>query len=234
MPREVDHYKVLGVPRDADMDAVKLAYRKAALDCHPDNYSGDPDEAEQKLRELIVAYKCIARELDPSSWSTAAPVGRTFTPQDFAREGSAAVWQPTLDSDRKDRGVGTPSIRLSREHGEATRNETRIFVSFWVLAIVLGILVGGAAACYRAYTLGSDSLTFTDIVVSVLVGELIYAGLAVGTFILIVLTRKVVRLTLRLAQMGWRFLPGRAPGRELPRSSSGRELPADSSPEETP
>ena len=97
MPREVDHYKVLGVPRDADMDAVKLAYRKAALDYHPDNYDGDPEEAEKKLRELIVAYKSVARELNPSSWSTAAPVGRTFTPQDFAREGSAAVWQPTLE-----------------------------------------------------------------------------------------------------------------------------------------
>ena len=232
MPREVDHYKVLGVPRDADMDAVKLAYRKAALDYHPDNYDGDPEEAETKLRELIVAYKSVARELNPSSWSTAAPVGRTFTPQDFAREGSAAVWQPTLEARKTAPGTGTPAFRLSRDHGEATRNETRIFVTWWIAAIILGILVGGAAATYRAWTLGPERLTLGDIALSVLVGELIYAGLAVATFVLIVLTRQVVHLTLRLAQMGWRFLPGRTADRELPRSSSGRELPGESNPEE--
>ena len=31
-----DYYKVLGVPRDADAAAIKKAYRKAALQLHPD------------------------------------------------------------------------------------------------------------------------------------------------------------------------------------------------------
>ena len=36
-----DFYEVLGVPRDADADAVKSAYRKAAMKSHPDRNPGD-------------------------------------------------------------------------------------------------------------------------------------------------------------------------------------------------
>ena len=36
-----DYYEVLGVPRDADEEAVKRAYRKAALQWHPDRNPGN-------------------------------------------------------------------------------------------------------------------------------------------------------------------------------------------------
>jgi len=32
----MDLYKVLGVPRNASQDEVKKAFRKLALECHPD------------------------------------------------------------------------------------------------------------------------------------------------------------------------------------------------------
>ena len=36
-----DFYETLGVPRDADSDTIKKAYRKAAMKYHPDR---NPDE----------------------------------------------------------------------------------------------------------------------------------------------------------------------------------------------
>jgi len=228
MSREVDHYKVLGVSREADIEEVKFAYRSAALNLHPDNYKGDPAEAERKLRALIQAYKAVARELEPSAWSTASSEGRTFTPQDFAREGYAAFWQPTLEARKSSaRPSATPALSLSQAGSHSTRDETRMFVAFWVAAILLGIVVGGAAACYRAWSLGPEHIGFGDITLSVLIGELIYVALAGAAYALIVLTRRVVRFTLHLAHQGWRFLPGRTKDRELPKSSSGGELPAD-------
>lgn len=53
-----DYYEVLGVPRDADGNALKSAYRKRAMQYHPDRNPGD-EVAEQKFKALGEAYDCL-------------------------------------------------------------------------------------------------------------------------------------------------------------------------------
>ncbi len=53
-----DCYELLGVARDATADDVKKAYRKKAMDHHPDRNPGD-QEAEAKFRELSEAYDIL-------------------------------------------------------------------------------------------------------------------------------------------------------------------------------
>lgn len=53
-----DYYEVLGVPRDADADAIKKAYRKLALKYHPDRNDGSK-EAEEKFKEATEAYEVL-------------------------------------------------------------------------------------------------------------------------------------------------------------------------------
>lgn len=45
-----DHYSILGVSRDADQSALKKAYRRLALEYHPDK-QGEKSEAEKKEAE---------------------------------------------------------------------------------------------------------------------------------------------------------------------------------------
>jgi curved DNA-binding protein len=53
-----DYYAVLGVPRDADPDAIRRAYRKLARKYHPDlNSDGD---AEERFKELGEAYEVLS------------------------------------------------------------------------------------------------------------------------------------------------------------------------------
>jgi curved DNA-binding protein len=53
-----DYYEVLGVPRDADQDAIRRAYRKLAREYHPD-LNSDSD-AEERFKELGEAYDVIS------------------------------------------------------------------------------------------------------------------------------------------------------------------------------
>jgi molecular chaperone DnaJ len=54
-----DYYEVLGVARDADDAALKKAYRKLALQYHPDRNPDDP-AAEEQFKELSEAYTVLS------------------------------------------------------------------------------------------------------------------------------------------------------------------------------
>ncbi len=53
-----DYYEILGVDRDADADQVKKAYRRLAVQHHPDKNPGDKS-AEEKFKEATEAYEIL-------------------------------------------------------------------------------------------------------------------------------------------------------------------------------
>lgn len=56
---EKDFYKVLGVSKDADADAIKKAYRKLARENHPDSKPGDM-AAEDRFKSISEAYSVLS------------------------------------------------------------------------------------------------------------------------------------------------------------------------------
>ena len=60
-----DYYQLLNVPRDASEDEIKRAYRKAAMEYHPDRNPA-PD-AEAKFKEIAEAYEVLS---DPEQRAT--------------------------------------------------------------------------------------------------------------------------------------------------------------------
>ncbi|ABM44537.1 chaperone dnaJ [Bartonella bacilliformis str. Heidi Mejia] len=55
---KVDYYAVLGVTRECDDKKLKSAFRKLAMQYHPDRNPGDK-EAEQKFKEIGEAYEVL-------------------------------------------------------------------------------------------------------------------------------------------------------------------------------
>lgn len=56
-----DLYEILGVPRTATADDLKKAYRKLAMQHHPDKNPGDK-KAEEKFKEISHAYDVLSDE----------------------------------------------------------------------------------------------------------------------------------------------------------------------------
>lgn len=60
MNQKRDYYEVLGVGRNATEQEIKSAYRKLALQYHPDRNPNNKEFAEEKFKEITEAYSMLA------------------------------------------------------------------------------------------------------------------------------------------------------------------------------
>ena len=61
MANKRDYYEVLGVSKSADAKEIKKAYRKIAMQYHPDR-NPDDKAAEEKFKEAAEAYEILSDE----------------------------------------------------------------------------------------------------------------------------------------------------------------------------
>lgn len=83
-----DYYEILGVARGASEDDIKKAYRKVAMQHHPDRNPGDKD-AEAKFKEATEAYEVLRdpqkrARYDQFGHAATAGAGGAGTGADFA------------------------------------------------------------------------------------------------------------------------------------------------------
>jgi curved DNA-binding protein len=70
-----DYYKILGVSRGASASEIKGAYRKLAMQHHPDRNPGDK-QAEERFKEMNEAYQVLS---DPQKRSRYDQLGASYS-----------------------------------------------------------------------------------------------------------------------------------------------------------
>lgn len=75
-----DLYGILGIKKDADNAAIKSAYRKLAIQWHPDKHKGDKT-AEDKFKKINAAYEILSDKSKRQQYDTfgaQGPAGQGF------------------------------------------------------------------------------------------------------------------------------------------------------------
>jgi len=120
-----DYYQILGVPRNASQEQIKKAYRKLAMQYHPDRNPGKEPWANDKFKEMNEAFGVLGdpqkrRQYD--QFGTAGNIGDIF---------GSPFTRTTFEDLMKDfRGSGLGFDFLDNIFGDALRGRGFSFRTF--------------------------------------------------------------------------------------------------------
>ncbi len=80
MASKTDYYDILGVSKSATAEEIKKAYRKQALEWHPDRHKDNKEAAEKRFKEINEAYQVLSNPQKKSSYDQ---YGSANGPQGF-------------------------------------------------------------------------------------------------------------------------------------------------------
>jgi curved DNA-binding protein len=71
-----NYYQILGIDKNASADEIKKAYRRLAMQCHPDRNHGNEEWAHDKFKEINEAFSILGDPDKRSQYDQFGTVGK--------------------------------------------------------------------------------------------------------------------------------------------------------------
>ena len=151
-----DYYEVLGVGRSATSEELKRAYRKLALQYHPDRNDGDP-QAEARFKEINEAYEVLSDQSKRQRYDTFGHAGTQGMPGfDFGGAGFGGI------NDIFDMFFGSAAAGRTRtgpRRGADLRLDLRLTFEEAVRGVERELTIPRAEACQSCQGSGAEAGT---------------------------------------------------------------------------
>src|SRR3989440_10046399 len=151
-----DYYEVLGVGRGATAEELKRAYRKLALQYHPDRNNGDP-QAEARFKEINEAYEVLSDQSKRQRYDTFGHAGTQGMPgYDFGGAGFGGI------NDIFDMFFGAAAAGRTRtgpRRGADLRLDLRLSFEESVRGVERELTIPRAEACESCQGTGAEAGT---------------------------------------------------------------------------
>jgi DnaJ family protein C protein 9 len=97
-PTEINPYAVLNVPQTATAADVRTAYRKLALQWHPDKQQ-NKDEAHKKFQEIAFAYAILGDDTKRKRYDTTGSLEESEDGDFNWKEWFSEMWDGIVNGD---------------------------------------------------------------------------------------------------------------------------------------
>jgi molecular chaperone DnaJ len=154
-----DYYEILGVERECDDGVLKTAYRKLAMQYHPDRNPGS-HEAEERFKEAAEAYSVLS---DPQKRAAYNRFGHQGVPSAAGNGGFDATGFPDLGDILSDVlgfgdvfGRGSQQKRTRAQRGDDVRYDLEIGFEDSMRGLSVDIQVPRMDECGRCHGKGAE------------------------------------------------------------------------------
>ena len=149
-----DYYEVLGVARSASPEEIKRAYRKLALQYHPDRNPNDP-QAETRFKEINEAYEVLSDSERRQRYDTFGHAGTQGMPGfDFGGAYGFGGLNDIFDAFFG--GAAAGRTRTGPRRGSDLRLELRITFEEAVFGVEKELTIPRAESCDSCHGSGAE------------------------------------------------------------------------------
>jgi molecular chaperone DnaJ len=149
MSQKRDYYEVLGVGREAGDDEIRKAYKKLALQHHPDRNPGDAT-AEAKFREATEAFSVLSDKEKRGLFDRFGHAGLEGRGMDFSGAGMGDIFSQFQDMFADffgGAGFGGGGGRRRAERGRDVRLDATLTLADAMAGAKREVVVEGEAPC---------------------------------------------------------------------------------------
>src|ERR1700704_4273078 len=152
-----DYYEVLGVSRTASAEELKRAYRKLALQFHPDRNPNDP-QSEARFKEVNEAYEILSDQAKRQRYDSFGHAGTQGMPGfDFGGAGFGGGINDIFDMFFGAAAAGR--ARSGPRRGDALRLDLRLTFEEAVFGVERELTIPRAEPCEACQGSGAETGT---------------------------------------------------------------------------